>query len=117
MIHRRRTNIKTASELQRTRNTRDKPDEGKGKNAAGVSLCFNCNQPGHYAQQCPRPRRKPDHLRAAHTELPDGSSDEGDREDADDLASVGSQDDGTDVPGSDNEPEELIEFEVDDDGQ
>jgi len=30
---------------------------------------------------------------------------------------VGGQDDGTDVPGSDNEPEELIEFEVDDDGQ
>jgi len=33
------------------------------------------------------------------------------------LRTVSSQDDGTDVPGSYNEPEDLIEFEVDDDGQ
>jgi len=63
---------------ERTHNTRDKPENRKGRNVVGASVCFNCNQPGHYAQQCLRPCKRPDHLRAAHTELPNGSGDEED---------------------------------------
>ena len=80
-------------------------------------MCFNCNQPGHYIQQCPCPHRKPDQLRAAHTELPHESGDEEDRKDADDSASMGCQDDMTDASNSEGEPEDLIKFEIDDDGQ
>ena len=99
---------------EKPRTPRDNPDEGKGKNAAGVSLCFNCNQPGHYALQCPRPRRKPDQMKAAHTELPNESGDEGDTEDAEESVSARDQEDETGVSGSESEPEDLIEYEVDD---
>ena len=53
------------------------------------ALCFNSNQSGHFARQCPHPpKRKPDQLWAAHTEQPQESGEEGDREDMSNLSTL-----------------------------
>ena len=35
-------------------------------------ICFNCNEPGHYAKDCKKPKWDKAHVRTAHTAIAEG---------------------------------------------
>jgi hypothetical protein len=99
-------------ELDRPCEANEKPKTGQINSPRGTALCFNCNQPGHFASKCPHlQKRKQDQLQAAHTEQLQESDEEGDREDASDT-SDSCQEKGPGDSGLNDEFEDLIKFEI-----
>jgi hypothetical protein len=98
---------KTYHDKPHTPHDKDRP----AANPAGEDvICFNCDEPGHYARDCKKPKRNKAHVRAAHTAIvgnedPDDIGREDQAPEHGAQQSVGSH-------GYQSDEEELIEVEV-----
>jgi hypothetical protein len=85
----------------------------KDKATAAASpdvICFNCDEHGHYARDCKKPKRNKEHVRAAHTAIVD-------EEEADDTgqeyqASEHNDQQPNGSQGHQSDDDELVEIDV-----
>ena len=80
-------NFKHKPHNHRHTNGKQEPSTNRGQEAyqekdkavAAASpdvICFNCDEHGHYARDCKKPKRNKEHVRAAHTAIVDEEADD-----------------------------------------
>jgi hypothetical protein len=112
-----RTMNATRSPHKPAQPVRDKPSTGNAngndkhhEHAPGEPTCYNCGRRGHMSRECKAPRKQREHVRAAHTEMPQDPHDADDESREEDHRSSpqGFEEDRPSL----NENEEFVEVEV-----